>query len=395
MRLGLQIGGLWLALIVLIGCGQSKELPTIVPMAVLPTPAPTHTIIPSVVPEPTPTVATLTPSPTPVIVEIQPTSMAGSGVNITSPSADQTILQGHEAAVSGLVQLDADETLSVTLVAATGYTLAQADVEVNNFNSWQGVFAVPLSVGGSATIQAAVIDREGNIVAVDTLPVLLKVDQDSTDRYLALFRPVGDTLAVAGYHLFFDGLAQLPVNNLVSISVWNESCQNELARQSYRLRGSGYWQGFLPIPGNIVGPLCAIAHFGTPGETGWREVQVPLTAISRNDKQAKGITIGNPPPERNLDPGKTLLFYGTAYNTPDNQILVSVLLENGRLLTESMAIVDFFGYWEIELYIPSNAAGPALIEASFGERGNEDYISHGVPVTIGSSEHFNEQPTEE
>jgi len=395
MRLGLQIGGLWLALIVLIGCGQSKELPTIVPMAVLPTPAPTHTTIPSVVPEPTPTVATLTPSPTPVIVEIQPTSMAGSGVNITSPSADQTILQGHEAAVSGLVQLDADETLSVTLVAATGYTLAQAVVEVNNFNSWQGVFVVPLSVGGSATIQAAVIDREGNIVAVDTLPVLLKVDQDSTDRYLALFRPVGDTLAVAGYHLFFDGLAQLPVNNLVSISVWNESCQNELARQSYRLRGSGYWQGFLPIPGNIVGPLCAIAHFGTPGETGWREVQVPLTAIARNDKQAKGITIGNPPPERNLDPGKTLLFYGTAYNTPDNQILVSVLLENGRLLTESMAIVDYFGYWEIELYIPSNAAGPALIEASFGERGNEDYISHGVPVTIGSSEHFNEQPTEE
>jgi hypothetical protein len=395
MRLGLQIGGLWLAMIVLIGCSQSKELPTIVPTAVLPTPAPTHTQIPSVVPEPTPTVATLTPSPTPVIVEIQPTSMAGSGVNITSPRADETILQGHEAAVSGLVQLDAGETLSVTLIAAAGYTLAQADVKVNNFNSWQGAVAAPHSVGGQAAIHAAVIDREGNIVALDTVPVLLKVDQEGTDRYLALFRPAGDTLAVAGYHLFFDGLAQLPVDNLVSISVWDESCRNELARQSYRLRGSGYWQGFLPIPGNIVGPICAIAHFGTPGETGWREVQVPLTVLARTDKLAKGITIGNPPPARNLDPGKTLLFYGTAYNTPDNQILVSILLENGRLLTESMAIVDFFGYWEIELYIPGDAAGPALIEASFGERGIDDYISHEIPVTIGSSESTTEQSTEE
>jgi hypothetical protein len=124
-------------------------------------------------------------------------------------------------------------------------------------------------------------------------------------------------------------------------------------------------------------------------------VQVPLTVLARTDKLAKGITIGNPPPARNLDPGKTLLFYGTAYNTPDNQILVSILLENGRLLTESMAIVDFFGYWEIELYIPGDAAGPALIEASFGERGIDDYISHEIPVTIGSSESTTEQSTEE
>jgi hypothetical protein len=290
--------------------------------------------------------------------------------------------------------LDADDTLSVTLVTATGYTLSQADVEVNNFNSWQGAVAVPHSVGGPAEIHAAVIDREGNIVALDTVPVLLVVNQDSTDRYLALFRPTGETVAVAGYHLFFDGLAQLPANNAVSISVWNESCRNEIARQSYRLRGSGYWQGFLPIPGNIIGPICAIAHFGTPGDTDWREVQVPITVIARNDEQAKGITIGNPPPDRNLDPGKTLLFYGTAYNSPDNQILVSVLLENGRLLTESMAIVDFFGYWEIELYIPADAAGPALIEASFGERGSDDYVSHEIPVTIGSYEQAIEQSTE-
>ena len=394
MRLGLKIGWLWLAVIVIIGCSQGQEIPTIVPIAVLPTPAPTHTQIPSVIPGPTATVVTLTPSPTPVLVEIQPTSMAGSGVNITSPNVDQTILQGHEAAVSGLVQLDAGDTLSVNLVAATGYTLAQADVELNNFNSWQGTVSAPHSVGGPAEIQAAVIDREGNVVALDTVSVLLMVDQDSTDRYLALFRPTGETMVVAGYHLFFDGLAQLPVDNLLSISVWNESCLNELARQSYRLRGSGYWQGFLPIPGNIVGPICAIAHFGTPGDPDWREVQVPLTVIAKSDEQAKGITIGNPPPERNLVPGKTLLFYGTAYNTPDNQILVSVLLENGRLLTESMAIVDFFGYWEIELYIPADAAGPALIEASFGQRGSDDYVSHEIPVTIGTSERASEQSTE-
>jgi len=386
MYLGLKISAVWLAVSLLIGYSQSSEIPTLVPTAMLPSPAPTRREIPSVTPDPSPTIAvTLTPSPTPVFAEIQPTSMAGSGINITSPNANQTILQGHEFAVSGLVQLGAGDTLSVTLVAATGYTLAQANVELNNFNSWQGDVKAPHSVGGLAEIQAAVIDREGNVVALDSIPVLLAVDQESTDRYLALFRPASDTMAVAGYYLFYDGLAQLPVDNLVSISVRNESCRNELARQSYRLRGSGYWQGFLVIPGNIVGPVCAIALFGIPGDNEWREVQVPLTVLAREDKQARGITIGNPPPERNLVPGKTLLFYGTAYNSPDNQILVSVLLDNGRLLTEGMAVVDYYGYWEIELYIPGDASGPALIEASFGERGEDDFISHDVAVTIGSS----------
>ncbi len=386
MYLGLKISALWLAVSVLIGCSQSAEIPTLVSTAMLPTSAPTRREIPPVTPAASPTVvATFTPSPTPVFAEIQPTSIVGSGVNITSPNANHTILQGHEVAVSGLVQLSEGDTLSVTLVAATGYTLAQANVEVNNFNSWQGDVVAPHSVGGLAEIQAAVVDREGNVVALDSIPVLLVVDQESSDRYLALFRPTSDTMAVAGYYLFFDGLAQLPVDNLVSISIWNESCRNELARQSYRLRGSGYWQGFLVIPGNIAGPACAIALFGTSGDSEWREVQVPLNVLTREDKQARWITIGNPPPERNLVPGKSLLFYGTAYNSPDNQILVSLLLDNGRLLTEGMAVVDYYGYWEIELYIPGDASGPALIEASFGERGEDDFISNEVPVTIGSS----------
>jgi hypothetical protein len=63
--------------------------------------------------------------------------------------------------------------------------------------------------------------------------------------------------------------------------------------------------------------------------------------------------------------------------------MVSILLENGRLLNEGVAAADIYGYWELELFIPANAAGPALIEASVGERGSERSVQSTVPIHIG------------
>ena len=284
------------------------------------------------------------------------------------------------------MQIGAGQTLSLTLVSATGHTLDEVVADVNDVNSWQASLTAPSAVSGKAELRAAVVDPDGAIAAVDVLPVMLQVDPAGSDRYLILYRPFQGEEAVAGYNIFFDGVAQQPVNNLVTISLWSDGCQNQVAKQSFRLQGSGYWQGFVVAPANTSGLLCAVAHFGEPGDEEWRESQVQVKALAPDDDAAFNVVIGNPPPERALTPGNKLLLYGTAYNAPDREILISILLENGRLLTEGVAAVDIFGYWELELFIPADASGPAQIEASFGERGTDDFVQSKIPVTISDEE---------
>jgi len=372
----------------LAACQQPEQLPTLAPTAA-PMGQGTSGIATAQVPAtntPVMPTATFTPSATPVVLTPQPTPLVGPGVNITTPAEGGEILLGSEIVVSGLVQIGAGQLLSVTLVSATGHTLDESQAEVNDFNSWQATLTAPNSVSGKADIQAALVEADGTIAAVDVLPVMLQVNPAGSDRHLILYRPLQGEEAVAGYNIFFDGVAQQPVDSLVTISMWSEGCQNQVAKQSFRLRGSGYWQGYIVVPTNANGKLCAVAHFGEPGDEEWRESQIEVFALAPDDDRALNVMIGNPPPESVLTPGDKLLLYGTAYNAPDREILLSILLENGRLLTESVAAVDIFGYWELELFIPADASGPAQIEASFGEPGGDDFVQSKIPVNIGDQE---------
>jgi hypothetical protein len=126
-----------------------------------------------------------------------------------------------------------------------------------------------------------------------------------------------------------------------------------------------------------------VAHFGEPGNDSWREAQVQIDVLPPDDGQALGVLVGNPPAEKELTPGTSLLLYGTAYNAPGREVLISILLDNGRLLNEGVTAADIYGYWELELFIPSNADGPAQIEASVGERGSDQFVQSTVPVYIG------------
>jgi hypothetical protein len=379
--------------VVVVSCQQSEELPTLAPtvapvtvqvngsmaggvsQGTAPVPA-TNT--------PARPTATLTPSATPVVLTPRPTSLAGPGVNITSPGEGSTFRLGSELIVSGFVQLDPDQSLTIALVSATGHTLVEVRPEISDFNSWQTTLVIPHIISGAAEVRASLLQEDGTALAADSVPVMLQVAEDAIDRYLVLYRPLQAEEAVAGYNIFFDGLVQLPVDNLVTISLWNEACQNRVASQSFRLRGSGYWQGFVVVPANVGGQLCAVAHFGEQGSEGWREAQVLVEILDPNDERAVNVLIGNPPPESRLTPGKTLLLYGTAYNAPDREVLISIMLENGRLLTEGVAGVDIYGYWELELFIPADADGPAQIEASLGDRGSDEFFSSSITVNIGS-----------
>jgi hypothetical protein len=371
-------------IVVLVTCQDSPSLPTLAPTVapVSEPPTPSDTQVPATN---TPAIPTITPIPsaTPVVLTPQPTPLAGPGLNITSPAAGSELLLGQEVVVGGFVQMEPDQEFSLALVSATGHVIAQSEPEFSEFNSWQAALTVPHSVSGQAEVQARLTDQFGATVVSDAMPVMLRVDPENVDRYLILDRPEQGEEAVAGFNVFFDGLAQRPVDSVVTISLWNDGCQNRVARQSFRLSGSGYWQGFVIVPINVVGRVCAVADFGEPDSETWREAQVQIDVLPSDDEQALGVLVGNPPAGKELTPGTSLLLYGTAYNAPDREVLISILLENGRLLNEGVTVADIYGYWELELFIPADAAGPAQIEASVGEQGSDRFVQSTVPVYIG------------
>ncbi len=378
----------WLIPILLsfVACNQRSDFPTRAPTAVLPTEIAISTPLQTTVSQVEELTITPSPSALPIVPTTEPTPVTGLGVNITTPSESTELLLGQEAIIGGLVQLRPSDRLDVALVSSSNHLISEAKVEIMEFNSWSATLSIPHSTSGFAQIQAYLYDESGNLLSADAQAVQLVVDRDATDRYLELYRPVAGDQAVAGYNLFFDGISQLPVNNLVTISILNESCQNEIARQGFRLRGSGYWQGFVVVPRNVSGPACAIVYFGAPGDEARREAHVTFNILPVDDPDARAVHIGNPPPNSLLTPGRTLPLYGTAYLAPDDIVLVTILLENGRILTEGVTTVNNYGYWEMELFIPNDVIGLAQIEASIGQSGDDSFAQEKITVNIGTVE---------
>jgi len=168
----------------------------------------------------------------------------------------------------------------------------------------------------------------------------------------------------------------------VTISVWAENCRTQVARQSFVLNGSGYWQGFVIIPQNVSGPGCAIASFGSPGEESWREVQIPVDIAAMDDPNAKGVRIGNPPPNSRVTAGEQLLLYGTALNLSEASVQLTILLENGRIITQNLVSTDYWGYWEYLVTFPLDVDGPAAITVSAGEPGGANYAEDQILISI-------------
>ncbi|MCI0398814.1 MAG: hypothetical protein L0332_07105 [Chloroflexi bacterium] len=377
--------GLW----GLVGCGQPAILPTRIPTAALPTPLPTDT--PTLPPtrdldQPVDTSSTM---PTVVLPTRRPTATPEplpAAINITSPGEGIEFLLGSQVIIGGLVQMAPTNVLSVTLISATGHRLAGSPAEVGEFNSWQATLNVPQSVNGTAQVQAALYDAQGVLLALDVLGVKLALDTASTDRYMALFRPLNGENAAAGYNLFFDGRVQAPVGNQVTVSLWSQGCQTQVARETYTLSGSGYWWGLLLVPRDASGPACAVAHFGTQGEETWREAQVVVNILPAADDNAQAVQVGSPRPGSTIVAGQELLLYGTAYNAANREVFVSILLENGRILAEGIATVNIYGYWELTLFIVPDAEGPAQINVFIGNVADENYAQNQTLVTIVAGE---------
>ena len=378
-RFILWFGSLY-GLLLLTGCIiPQTPLPTLAPVAVLPSPTATSlpatmdisTRLPqsgdSAAGDSADPAATVPSQPT-IKPTVTPTPV-NPLINISDPNPNQLLFLGSETTVRGLVQRDPDQTILVSLVSSNGRLLTEVAAVPNDFG-WQTTFVLPPYVSGAATVRASLLAADGTLLSAYDVPVWLSLNKDASDRYLELFRPTIDEKAVGGFNIFFDGEILFAVNRTISLSIWADNCQTRVARQNFVLGSSSrpiYWQGFVVVPQDLVGPACAVASTGEPGTENWREASVPINVLPPTELEARGVTIGNPPPDSETIAGQELVLYGTALNVSEGPVSVSILMENGRVVSQTDFTTDYWGYWETTITLPIDIEGLAEITVSAGE----------------------------
>lgn len=360
-------------LLALGACQPAVDLPTPIPTAAVPTAAPPAENRPTLPPTrdlaPTATTALTatpsrepTPSPTPVIAPI---------LSISDPVDGQNLALGQEVNVSGYVHGSPEMTIRVGLTSITGWLLAETEATMSG-SAWEATLPVPSNVSGRGELHAAIVGADGEVIARDTLPVRLELGQEAPEYYLSLARPTANEIAVAGYYLFFDGRIQQPGAGQLALSIRMDDCQEEVAQYGFSVSGSSYWQGYVIMPDDIAGAACAVASLGSPGEEGWMAAQVPISVLAPDDPQAVGVLIVRPAPGRRLTGGDTIEISGMAYNAPGNEVELTLMLTGGRVIADATADVNSYGYWEVEVPLPSDIDGEMSITALIGE--------HDAPV---------------
>lgn len=367
---------LFLLILLITACDspEPQSLPTSIPVAELPTATatslpPTTDLTAVTTPITTDTPATRPPTATPTPVT--------PFVNVTSPETGADIVLGSDILLRGLTEISENSVISVTLISLNGRRLAETQAVVQD-QIWEAGFTVPNRVSGSAIVRAIIPDAAGGVLAEHEVPVNLVIDADNADRYLALYHPLHNETAVGGFNLFFDGLVYRPAHSTISISVWVDNCQTRLAQQSFALGSSTvpfYWQGFVIVPNEATGPACAIAYFGEADSEDYRAAVVPINILSPDDPEAKGVVIANPPAGSHVTAGEALLLYGTAITASEDPVSVSVLMENGRIISQSTTPADLWGYWELSLTLPADTFGPAKLTVTANDASAEILIN--------------------
>jgi hypothetical protein len=304
----------------------------------------------------------ITPKPSPTPLPVDPR------INITNPNPNTVLFLGEALAVRGLIEMEPDQSVLVSLVSSNGRTLAESPGTLNEVG-WAADLIIPINVSGSARVEVRLQDAGGETAAIHAVPVWLTARAGADDRFLRVDQPQVLETVVSGFSLFFDGEVYLPVNNVISVSIWANDCQERVAVQSYVLGRSNNpfaWQGFVVVPKDLVGSACAIASTGDPAEGEWREVVIPIEVLATDDPGARGVEIASPRSESNVFAGAELLFYGTAQNVAVETVTVSVLMDNGRVVGQSQTTTDYWGYWETSLFLPVDIAGVAEITVAAG-----------------------------
>ncbi len=361
------------AVFLLAGCtlapSSATAVPTLQPTAALPTALPVAAVITATQVVDTAVVTQTIPAPT-VTPSPTETPVIEPNINITGPQNDGTYQLGRPLQVSGRGAAYVGHSIEVIVLSLDQRIITAAPTQLNELNTWQVALNLPTNIAGSAIIKANLFSADGELLDSDQVRAFLTVTTDD-ERYLVLERPFGQITAVAGYNLFFDGLAENPTNYVIRIAIKNgPNCQDIVTEQSYTLRGSGYWQAFVLIPEAAAGSGCAITYFGDEGSENRREVQLPINILPRTDPNAYAVLLSYPPTDSNARAGQRIELYGTAYNAPNNELQITLLLDDGTLAASDVVAVDRAGYWEHTLLLPVDVLGETQLTVAIGRDGN-------------------------
>ncbi|MCB0037523.1 MAG: hypothetical protein KDE51_26005 [Anaerolineales bacterium] len=361
------------AVFALAGCAfvpsSATAVPTLQPTAALPTPLSVAAVITATQVLDT-AVVTATVAPTPTPPPPTATPVIEANIDITGPQTDGSYQLGEPLRVSGRGAAYPGHFIEVIVLSLDQRIITAAPTQLNELNTWQVALDLPTNIAGSAIIKANLFSAEGELLDSDQVRAFLTVTTDD-ERYLVLERPFGQVTAVAGYNLFFDGLAENPTNYVIRIAIKNgPNCQEVVTEQSYTLRGSGYWQAFVLIPEAAAGPACAMTYFGEEGSENRREVQLPVNILPRTDPNAYAVFLSYPPSGSNARAGQRIELYGTAYNAPNNELQITLLLDDGTLAASDIVAVDRAGYWEHTLLLPVDVLGETQLTVAIGRDGD-------------------------
>jgi hypothetical protein len=373
-------------LAMIVACNETA-LPTPVPTAALPiTPPPTTaaTALPA-----TRDLATATqppPTATSVVPTLQPsatsTPVIAPILSIGSPAAGARLPLGSEVEVSGFSHSLPGMILQLGLISETGWTLSSATAELDA-SGWRGTLPIPATVSGSAELQAVLLDAGGGLLASDSIPVFVELAEPRPESYLTLIRPPSGMIAAAGHAFYGDGNLRSETGGSIRFSILVDDCQEEIAHYAFTLRGSTYWQAYVILPEEVAGPACAVVMKEQPGSEGFMAAQVPITIFPRDDERGVSVAIANPAAGQRIAGGQTITVNGVAYNAPEGRVHITIMLANGRMLTDTMLDADRYGYWELEISLPPDVDGQVQIQASLGDTltpaATTQLIFNGVP----------------
>lgn len=370
----------WVAfLFFMVACGQNGQvIPTavlqpveqILPLETVETITavpPTATIPATTIPEPT----ELPTTPPTEQAELEPetavtTTPLSTKTQILQPAAGSDVLVGELITIEGTITpLPAPEDALIVRVLAFGGTELVRETAVIDeaTGAWTVTTNIPPQIIGSGQIMVQLASQlDAVAVQVNLLP-----NEATSERHIVLDSPTTGGEVVAGYAVLFHGDVFNPLGETVTIAVQTAGCDESWTSSSLNLL-NGRWQGWTVLPPTLpTGAACAIAFTGERGTDTVREVRVPITILDELDDRAQMLQLGNTG-DFIFVSGAPAYIFGVAVQAPGNEVNVQLVrADEQATIAEGTAVVNSFGYWEIDLDIPPDTPqNQALLIVSMG-----------------------------
>jgi hypothetical protein len=325
-------------------------------------------IEPTTVPTENPT-ATTEGEPTEAATAV-PTQPVSYTISVNSPQPNQTITVAREFTFRGSVSPAPSQRLEIELAASGSSNgdnlLIFADVDPAT-GSWSATSPIPPQRTGPAALH---VRAAGADVII---PVQLQLAQDETSTIVTVNQPLVGDIVVAGQTLLISGESRNLIDGKIQVGLYGcptDTDENLEANIEFTA-GNGTWRAQIIVP-ETAATNCDKARLRvTTGglasndpQVAWASDQL-LTLVTPNDDRANLFTVWEPTQLR-FGPGQATEVIGTAVNAVAGQLEIA-LLRDGEVIVAETAVPDLFGYWEISLTPPADAAlGETQLRLSTG-----------------------------